>query len=172
MNAAPPIPCVWTGEHFAPLGAHRRVAARHYGEGEIVSLVGHEERSEASHRHYFACVREAWQNLNDDQLQEFPTAEHLRKKLLIKAGYRDETSLPCSSKAEALRVAAFLRPVDDFAIVVTTGSVVTRFTAKSQSQRAMGKSDFQASKDAVLDLAAQLIGATPQQIEESARTAA
>ena len=62
--------------------------------------------------------------------------------------------------------------LDDFAIVVVTGSVVTRFTAKSQSQRAMGKADFQASKDAVLDLAAQLIGATPQQIEESARTAA
>ena len=67
-------------------------------------------------------------------------------------------SIVASSKAEALRVAAFIRPVDEFAVVTVIEAVVTIYTAKSQNMRAMGKKGFRASADAVLDFVSAMIG--------------
>ena len=55
-----------------------------------------------------------------------------------------------ASRAEALRLAAFIRPMDEYAVVSASEAVVTVWTAQSQSLRAMGKERFKASKDAVL----------------------
>ena len=66
-----------------------------------------------------------------------------------------------------MRVAAFVRPLDDFAVVETDGLVVTVYTAKSQSMRAMGKKTFQESKDAVLRVIAELIGTDPTTLKQS-----
>ena len=80
-----------------------------------------------------------------------PSVEHMRKWALIRTGYRDERSIVCASKAEAKRVAAFVKPMDDFAIVVVNEATVAVYTAKSQSQKAMGGKEFQKSKEAVLE---------------------
>lgn len=117
-----------------------------------------DRRSKVSHDHFFASVQEAFDNLPEDMRDDFVTPEHLRKWCLIKAGYRDERSIVASSKAEALRIAAYIRPMDDFAIVVVRQATVTQYVAKSQSLKAMGKTEFQASKDAVFDVLAKLIG--------------
>ncbi|WP_238189283.1 hypothetical protein [Methylobacterium frigidaeris] len=140
--------------------------------GERYILVEHEARSAASHAHYFACVRDGWSNLPEDLAGRFPTPDHLRKWALIRAGYRDEVTFVASSKAEAIRIAAFLRPVEDTAVVRVKDSVVVRWTAKSQSMRAMGRDGFQRSKDAVLSVIDELIGTAPGTLSREAGRAA
>lgn len=166
----PPIVFDWDGEVMKP--RHPRIADRHFVVGMEYVLAPVEDRSMRSHRHYFASINEAWQNLPEALAERFPTAEHLRKYALIRAGYRDERSIVASSKAEAQRLAGFIRPMDDFAVVTVNGAVVTVYTAKSQSMRAMGKADFQASKDAVLDVIAKLIGVETSELERNAGAAA
>src|SRR5262245_27323138 len=118
----------WDGESMVPDPRHQQACNKAFVVGERYPLVVHEQRSVASHRQYFASVNEAWANLPEDTAERFPTAEHLRKYALIKAGYRDERSVMCASKAEAQRVAAFIRPMDEFAIVVTNAALVTVYT--------------------------------------------
>lgn len=151
-----PQPFRWDGEAMVPL--RPKLADQAYVIGETYAMVPHEDRSPKSHRHFFASVNEAWKNLPDDLAEKFPTADHLRKAALIKAGYRDERTIVAASRAEALRLAAFVRPMDEYAIVSTAGATVVVWTAKSQSERAMGRAEFQASKDAVLAILADLIG--------------
>jgi hypothetical protein len=149
----------WTGDSFVPAGQHwARQADKHFVVGQVYPLEVREDRSQRSHAHYFASIHEAWSNLPESVAERFPTSEHLRKYALIKAGYHDERSIVCASKAEAQRVAAFVKPMDDFAVVVAREAVVLVWTAKSQSVRAMPKGEFQQSKDAVLEIVAGLIG--------------
>lgn len=166
----PPLAFEWTGEEMKPL--RPKLADEHFTIGERYILVEHNDRSEASHRHYFAAVRDGWMNLPENMAERFPTAEHLRKYALIKAGYADSQSIVCGSKAEAQRMASFVRPADEFSIVTVTEATVTRWTAKSQSMRAMGKKDFQASKDAVLEVIASMVGVKPSQLVAEAGRAA
>lgn len=159
-----PILYQWSGEAMAPLPRFAKRCDAELVIGEVYTLVAHEVRSQASHNAYFAAVSRAWQNLPEHLAERFPTAEHLRKYALIKTGYHDERSIVAASKAEAQRIAAFIRPLDDFAIVTVSEAVVTVYTAKSQSMRAMGKAVFQASKEAVLALLADMVGTTPDEL--------
>ncbi|UXN64451.1 hypothetical protein N8E89_00755 [Phyllobacterium sp. A18/5-2] len=144
---------------FQPAGSfHARSADKQYVVGELYKLIEHHDRSDNTHRHYFASVKNGFDNLHDSMLGEYPTAEHLRKKALIRTGYRDERSIVCASKAEAERVAAFIRPMDDYCVVVPLNCVVHVLTAKSQSMKAMGATEFQKSKEAVLNFIDDLLG--------------
>jgi hypothetical protein len=163
-----PLPYSWDGSVMRPLAAFAALAAESFGVGEVVALAPPELRSSPSHRHYFACIREAWVNLPEKYAQRFATDEHLRKYALIKTGFRDERSIVCTSKAEARRVAAFVRPIDDYAIITVEGRLIVQFTAKSQSAAAMGKSQFQASKEAVLGILADMIGVDPTTLADAA----
>jgi hypothetical protein len=164
-----PIPCIWTGAVYQPLNARFVAkAAEAHGAGEVVTLAPVEDRSAASHRQYFASINEAWQNLPDDLAERYPTADHLRKAALIRAGYRDERTFACNSRKEAIRLAAFLRPIDDYALVTLSGTVVVVYTAKSQSMRAMGKATFEKSKDDVLNALAAMIGVTTSALHQAA----
>ena len=165
------IPCTWTGTAFEPRPGFLKRLNETFGAGEVVTLAPVEDRSAASHRHYFAAINEAWQNLPESLADRFPTAEHLRKWALIKAGYRDERTHVCASRAEAVRLKAFIRPIDDYAVVVCKDAVVTVWTAKSQNTRAMPKGEFQASKDAVLQVLAELIDVAPAALEKRAEAA-
>jgi hypothetical protein len=161
MNA--PVLLVYEGEgRFAP---HTAYWAKRCDEVFVVGqkhrLVEWQDRSTASHNQYFAAIANAWQNLPDHLLEHFQTPEMLRKKLLIRCGYADERSIACSSKAEAQRFAAFYRPADEYAIVIVRDALVTAYTAKSQSYRAMGKLEFERSKQAVLQAIDDLLGVEP-----------
>lgn len=155
-NDIPPLAFHWDGECMTP--KLPRLADRHFVIGEQYTLVPHEERSANSHRHYFASLRECWLNLPENLAERFQDADALRKYCLIKAGFADQRSLVCASKAEAERVAAFIRSRDGFSIVTVSGATVVEFTARSQSARAMGKEEFQRSKTAVLETASAMIG--------------
>lgn len=169
MSAIPPTAFVWDGEAMQPRS--RRAADEHFVIGQAYMLVEHKGRSEASHRHYFALVHEAWLNLPEDQAARFPTDDQLRKYALIRAGYRDETTIVCANNIEAMKVATFAGASSDFCIVQVDGPVVTINRPKSQSARAMGKEEFQASKDAVLGILAEMIGVEPAALGKHAETA-
>jgi hypothetical protein len=158
--------CLYDGESFIP--KVQRLADKHYVVGETYPLIVHEERSTNSHRHYFAAIHDAWMNLPEDIAVEFATSEHLRKWALIKAGYCDRRSIVCASKAEAVRFGAFMKPMDEFAVITVTEATVTVYTAQSQSMKAMGKADFQASKTAVLDIVSAMVGVKPAQLGKAA----
>jgi hypothetical protein len=160
VNVVPPLYYTWDGEALVP--RHPALCDRHLTVGEEYCLVEHHERSRRSHAHYFSCIHAAWLSIPEHLADRFPTSEALRKFALIKAGYADERSIVCASKAEAQRVAAFVKPMDTYAVVVVKEAVVSVFTAKSQSTKAMGRKVFQESKVAVLEYVADLIGVTPE----------
>ena len=165
-----PLYWKWDGESLIPLNP--LAADRVLTVGERYCLVEHHERSAKSHSHFFAALHDAWQNLPEATGERFPTPESLRKYCLIKAGYANQREFACSSRAEALRLAAFLRPVNEFAIVTVREAVVIEWTAQSQSLRAMGKAAFQDSKQKVLDIVASYIGITADTLSSNAGKAA
>ncbi|MBB3808794.1 hypothetical protein [Pseudochelatococcus contaminans] len=172
MSAPTPLPFVWDGEAFRPINRYfARLCDKYFVVGEKYDLESIEARSGRSHRHYFAAIREAWENLPEHMAGDFPSDEHLRKFALIKAGYRDVRSIVASSKAEAHRLAAFIKPMDEYALVAVEAATVTVATAQSQSTRAMGKEAFQASKTDVLEYLSDLIGVAPAELQERARAA-
>jgi hypothetical protein len=149
-----------------------RAADRQYVIGEVYTLDVREDRSGPSHRQYFAAINDAWANLPDNLLQRFPSPEHLRAFSLIRAGYANSRQIVCANKTEARRVAAFVRPMNTYALVTVTDGVVTVYEAKSQSYRAMPKGEFQKSKDAVLDILARFLGTTSGELQDNAEAAA
>src|ERR1700735_3436895 len=114
-----------------------KLCAEQFEEGGVYFLEPQAIRSEVSHRHEFAWLREAWTQLPDDFAEQFPSPEHLRKAALIQAGYFNETMIDVGNATGAERIAAYLRFQDEFAHVVTRRGVVVVRTAKSQSRRAM-----------------------------------
>jgi hypothetical protein len=167
MSQAPPIIAQWTGEAFAPLARFRKVADGNFTIGENYLIETKEERSLNSHNHYFAALTEAWKNLREEHAMRFPTMEHLRKFALIHEGFSESRDIVASSKAEAQRIAAFVNPCDPFAVVTVRDFVVTVYVAKSQSMRAMGKKEFQTSKEKVLEYVASLVGVTKPELERA-----
>jgi hypothetical protein len=152
----------WDGEAMIPAtGFMQRRCDEQFTVGDKYVLVQHQDRTQQSEGHYFATLRDLWENL-PEHLSGEPWAEtddHLRKFALIKTGFCDVETFPCGSKAEAERWAARLKPMDEYAIVKIVGTVVHRYRAKSQSRQAMpGKGDFQRSKVAVLDYVSDLVG--------------
>jgi hypothetical protein len=162
----------WTGRVLDPLARDLPALANEFEPGRVYRICRYEERSPESHNHEFAVVDEAWKNLPEHLRAQFHNPTMLRKHGLIRAGYCNSRELVCSSKTEALRTAAFIRPFDEYAIVVVDGCVVRVLTAHSQSKRAMGKARFQASKDAVLQFCAELIGTDARSLSKAAGRAA
>ena len=159
-----PVAFTWDGEAMKPI--HPRIADREYVVGERYMLAPFEQRSIASHNHEFAWLHEAWMTLPEHEAARHPTSEHLRKFALISTGYSDSQSIVCSSKAEALRFAAFIKPMDDYSVVIVSECVVTRYTAKSQSRRAMGSKEFQESKDKIMEFIAGILGVTTDDLKK------
>jgi hypothetical protein len=157
------------GMTAVPAGNEGRDALMSVRDGaRFVAEIGYDIRSRRSHNHFFAQVAEAWQQLPENLADEFASPEHLRKWALIKAGFRDERKFVASSPEEAQSIAAFIAPMDDYAVITVSGCVVTVYTAQSQSIPAMGGRDFQASKNAVFEVIARLIGVTTDELSKQA----
>lgn len=169
------IRCRFSGGVLIPVGHYGAKAARELmSEGDTVLVSIDHPRSQATHRHQWAEIRDAWQHL-PESVQMMPwaaTPETLRKHALIVTGYRQTETVDAGSKAAAERVAALLSrhatAAHGYAITQARGPVVTCWTPESQSMRAMGGKRFQESKTAVLDWIAQQIGTTPEQLRSNA----
>ena len=130
MNAA--LPFRWDGSVMQPLPGFVKRCDAAFVIGEVYNLEAIEQRSAKSHAHYFAAVNEAWVNLPERLGDQFPSPDHLRRWCLIRAGYAEQRQIGASSKAEALRLAAFIKPMDSYAVVTVRESVVIVYTAESQ----------------------------------------
>lgn len=161
-----PIECIWTGDVFRPNGPrHLRAATSRFGDGEVVPLDVAHPRSMKSHDHFFSVVQDAWDTLPESETR-FPTAEALRSWALCKAGYCDVETFVASSKAEALKLASFVRKGNVW--VTVNGPQVTRLTPHSQSMKAMGGKVFQESKTKCLEVIAGLLDTSPDQLARAA----
>lgn len=158
-----PVLFQWTGDAMTPATSRwAREADRQYVVGMRYRLVEEKERSEISHNHEFAWLKEAWNSLPDELLAQHPSPEHLRKHALIAKGHCTMTQHACPTVAEAERLQAVIaKHVDTYAIVIRRGNVVTVYEAVSQSRRAMGGPQFQASKTDILEWVADLLGVDP-----------
>ena len=100
-----PTAFTWDAEACVMSPKWPRLAASRFEGGRDYLLADVEHRSDVSHRHEFAWLREAWNSLPEHLADEFPTTEHLRKWALIQAGFFHETMIDAGSNAAALRVA-------------------------------------------------------------------
>lgn len=173
MSTAPVI-YIWDGEAMRPLPRFLPLCNRQFVFGERYRLSEHEDRSAASHGHYFARLHEIWDNLPEHYATQFPSVERMRKWALCRTAYRVEKKIACVSKQEALRMASFISQTsdDDYAEIAVHGRILIKVTAQSQSYKAMGRKKFEDSKQQVLDILTPLIGVTPQQLAENAGRAA
>lgn len=170
MNS--PIAFRWDGEAMVPLPRFTKVCDTEFVCGETYILEAHEERSSKTHRHLFAQLADAWANLPENYEGRFPTPEHFRKWLLIKAGYANHMQHVCGSRNEASRLRAAISPMDPYAIVTQDSCVVDVFTAQSMSTRAMDKKTFQAAKTRVFELIDEMLGVAAGETERNAAEAA
>jgi hypothetical protein len=160
-----PLPMQWDGETMRPTKGFARLADQEFIVGEVYTLAEVDAgRSMKSHRQFFAAVYEAWLNLCEADAERFPTEVHLRKYALIKAGYCNVREIVCSSRAEAVRVHAFVDGLDPYSLATANAGCVRVYTAKSQDTRSMGKKVFQESKTAVLEVLAGMIEVSKEQL--------
>ncbi|MCI0598742.1 MAG: hypothetical protein L0Y60_04345 [Beijerinckiaceae bacterium] len=159
-----PVAFKWDGNAMVPFGRFAKTATSRFVSGHVYSFVEEElGTSDHSRRHYFACLRSAWLNLPEAISAQFPTSEILRKHALIRTGYCNSHQIVCASKGEAIRLAAALSAIKDaYAIVTIDCCIVTRLTARSQARRAMKVKEFQASKNAVFEFLAGILGVAPE----------
>ncbi len=168
----PPIKFQWDGESLIPASGYwRRVANEHFAVGEILRMTEENEQSDKSRAHEFAWLKEAWNSLPDELLDQYPNQEVLRKHGLIAKGHCTMVQHSCPTEAEAKRLAAILKPYDVYAIVRQRGPVVTVYTAVSQSRRAMGAAAFQQSKSDLMDFVAELLGVDPETLGQQSAAA-
>lgn len=158
------IAYTWTADEvMKPIARFASLCRDKFVVGRIYTLEI-KERSEESHDHYFACLHKAWLHLPESIEKEFGNEIGFRKKMLIWANYFDETLFLCSSNEEAHGVAAVCMGLDQYAEITVEGSLLRIRKAKSQKKKLMGNREFQASKQAVFDVIAKLIGVSPAEL--------
>lgn len=153
-----PVIFTWHGDTMTPLPRFDKICAKEFVIGALYKMDVIDVRSHVSHNHFFATVHDLWLNLPEEIAAHYPSADHLRKYALIQCGYRNERKIALATSREANEVAAFVRPLDDYAVIVVTDKIVTIYTAKTQSYRGMDKKEFQKSKQDVLEYLSSIIG--------------
>ena len=148
----------WDGEAFRPLPRFAKVADQNFTIGETYTMTEVQERSRNSHNHYFADLQNAYGTLPENIAAQFENVEHFRAHGLIECGFYNQREFICSSRREADRIVKFLSAGAGYAVFSVTHCAIVERTPKSQSMRAMGKADFEASKRAVLEWAWHMVG--------------
>ena len=120
-----------------------------------------------SNRALAALVQQALvaAGLPADAVQLVPITD--RAAVGHRRGADDRQAQARAGGRRARRVAAFVAPMDRYAIVAVSESVVRVWTAKSQSMRAMGRQEFGESIEAVLAFCAGLIGVAPDALKNA-----
>jgi len=142
--------------------------------GKYYRLDEAKERTLESHNLYFAAVAYAWENLPEQRATNeavyrelFATDDHWRQFCLIKAGFRHEIVQVFDTAIDAQRSASIQARTakargEEFVITTATDNVLTVYIARTQrmlrsGNGGMDKTDFEASKDAVLEISAHTI---------------
>lgn len=168
---------LWSGREMVPLDRFRALANRQFRAGQEYALVPHQGRSEKAHGLYFKCVEVAWQNLpeqwqrrRDSNLERFPTSTHLRKWALVQEGFSNRADRVCKDETDALEWAKFIREeLDEYAVMVQSGNILTIWTAQSQDKHSMGHEAFQRSMDKVLSRLSDMLGIATDDLVANAK---
>ena len=161
-----PIPLVYegAGRFVAPNAYWRALCDERFEKNYRYVFVPQLERSWKSHKHFFASIQEAWSNLPERYVKDYPSPEHLRKSALVACGYYTQRQFVCAKGSEALKLAAFLREdKDTFAIIGVHDTTVVERRPLSQSVKTMGREKFQASKTDVMSYAWGIVGVDPRE---------
>jgi hypothetical protein len=158
MIAPIPLRYMGEGEFRAPTKFTEKLCDRELVIGEILRWEQSHDRSDTSHKHFFALVREAWQNLPENLVNEFPNSEVLRGFALIKTGHCTVNKIVAASNPEAVRLLTYLTSREGYSICEIVGNVVTIWEPHSMKYLAMKRKEFQQTKDDVLTFISQLIG--------------
>lgn len=158
------IACKYRDGALHPEPRFHNVVRSTFVEGPVYWVNVEAERSEQTHKHEFAFVRNAWRQIPDELAESYPTPDHLRRRALIQAGYFDEQVIDAGSNAAAIRVATGVRsfPGESFSMVFVRGPYCIIRRAQSQSYKAMGAKAFHESKQAILQVIADMIGVPPE----------
>lgn len=161
MTLTTPLAFRWDGDAFVPL--HKRAADRTLIVDRNYWLVEakSQEYSGQSWRHMWAVIGKAHDSLPEGSKQ-YADADAFRKDLLIIAGFYNETSIEVGDAATAGRIVTSLRRQDALSHVRIQGSFVYQRTAKSMKD--MGKEEFENAKRAIIELAAERIGVTVDEL--------
>jgi len=165
-----PVAFVWDGAAMVPLDRFRPLARRQYHPGQEYALIPYRERSDASHNHYFACIKKGWLNLPERMAHRFPTWKHLRKRCLVWEGYADHSEIPCVDEDAMAKMIAAIRKADEYAVMTRDGLVLNIWTANSQDHASQDHDEFQKCKDRVLGRICQLCGITMKELTANAKT--
>lgn len=172
-----PLPFRWSGFTMVPEAKFSALAKRQFADGGVYVLEAHEPASHADRGHYFASIREAWQNLDAAATARYPTPEALRKWALISAKWRHENAVFGPSEAWAVATVAFNKRHDDLCVTVVhkperEGDLwsVRIYVARSQKigrpeDGLMTKEEWRQSRDDVLAILSGKIGVTKKQLE-------
>lgn len=164
-----PVEFVWTDDEvMKPQPRFMLLAQKQYVIGEHYMLAVSEERSDQSHRHYMACVEQAWLNLSPKLTAEIRTATNLRKRALIQSNYCDEEVIDLSDRKAVVR-ALKQPPKDSYVEIEMRGHTMIRRTARSQSYKSMKKDEFERSKADVLALLADMIGVKLEELTRAGK---
>ena len=136
--------------------------------GEVHGWQMAENRSKATHDHFFAVVNEAWKSLPEELCDDFPSPEHLRKWALIKSGFCTQTDIVCANNDEAIRLVSKVKAMDRYSLVAMDAKTVTIWIADSQRRDAMGREEFQTAKERAIDVISGLIGTDAASLKEAA----
>lgn len=163
-----PVVCVWDGNVMIPLPRFKRLCDSQFAINEEYPLMIVENRSMASHNHYFAALSEGYSNLAEEYAQEFDSIEHMRHWCLCREGYCTQDRYELNTAEDARTMLKVLKAQNRSTIVKVTGTVVIVYSPESQSMAAMKKQRFEESKDAVLARVASMARTTPAELKKNA----
>lgn len=163
-----PVVCIWDGNVMIPMPRFKRLCDAQFEVNGEYPLMIVENRSMASHNHYFAALHEGYLNLAEEYAQEFDSEEHLRHWCLCKSGFCTTTTYVLNTAEDARKLRDALKKENASTIVGVTGNVAKVYTPESQSLAAMKKERFEDSKRAVLDLVASMARTTPAELKKNA----
>lgn len=128
--------------------------------GELYRLAEPLDRTQRAEGFFFANLKSMWSSLPERFADEWwaESDDSLRAYALMKTGFANIEDFPCKNAGEADRWAARLKPMIEYSIVEVRGSVVRRYTPKSQSRKSMpGRATFAESSSKVLGFIADLL---------------
>ncbi len=163
-----PVVCIWDGNAMIPLPRFKRVCDAQFEVNEEYPLMIVENRSMASHNHFFAALHEGYLNLAEEYAQEFDSEEHLRAWCLCKEGFCTVETYVLNTAEDARKMRQAMKRENPITIIAVTGNVAKVYRPESQSIAAMKKERFEASKAAVLSRVASMARTTVTELKKNA----
>ena len=161
----------WDGEAMRPARRFVDKARELYVIDDRYVFEAVEEAQSDRDKAYHAFIREAWTQLPEDLGSQFPSPTDFRRHLLIACGFATTKRLMFASVVAAQDAIGILGSLA--AEVEVKGAVVIVKTPMSQKLRGgMPKEERMRSYQETQDLAASLVGVTPEDLRRNTARAA